>query len=135
MAIITQITITLRLILKVGSIKFLLYFIIFIFLCPEKLVQGIIYNTGKRKHVLPDTIQLITTYEEFHVFKMVDPCIYGLQIEKFIELWTNKNTGDSVLVLSKGTETKNFNSIRIIVEYIQWSAIIVYYSIFQSKRD
>jgi len=66
---------------------------------------------------------------------MVDPRIYGLQIEKFIELWTNKKTGDSVLVLSKGRETKNFNSIRIIVEYIQWSAIIVYYSIFQSKRD
>ena len=45
---------------------------------------------------------------------MVGPRSYGLQIEKFIELWTNKKkTGDSVLVQSKGTETIYFNSIRI----------------------
>jgi hypothetical protein len=48
---------------------------------------------------------------------MVDPRSYGLQIEKFIELWTNKKKiGDSVLVQSKGTETIYFNSIRIIIE-------------------
>ena len=48
---------------------------------------------------------------------MVDPRSYGLQIEKFIELWTNKKRiGDSVLVQSKGTETIYFKSIRIIIE-------------------
>ena len=48
---------------------------------------------------------------------MVDPRSYGLQIEKFIELWTNKKKiGDSVLVQSKGKETIYFNSIRIIIE-------------------
>jgi uncharacterized protein YfbU (UPF0304 family) len=48
---------------------------------------------------------------------MVDPRSYGLQIEKFIELWTNKKKiGDSVLVQLKGTETIYFNSIRIIIE-------------------
>jgi uncharacterized protein YfbU (UPF0304 family) len=61
---------------------------------------------------------------------MVDPRSYGLQIEKFIELWTNeKKIGDSVLqikiksnqkvlfkVQSKVKETIYFNSIRIIIE-------------------
>jgi hypothetical protein len=51
---------------------------------------------------------------EFHVFKMVDPRSYGLQIEKFIELWTNKKKiGDSVLVQSKGKETIYFNKTPI----------------------
>ena len=48
---------------------------------------------------------------------MVDPRSYGLQIEKFIELWTNKKKiGDSVLVQSKGKETIYFISMRIIIE-------------------
>jgi hypothetical protein len=48
---------------------------------------------------------------------MVDPRSYGLQIEKFIELWTNKiRIGDSVIVQSRSTETIYFKSIRIINE-------------------
>ena len=42
----------------------------------------------------------------------------GSNTQKFIELWTNKKqTGDSVLVQSKGTKTIYINSIRIIDNY------------------
>jgi hypothetical protein len=61
---------------------------------------------------------------------MVDPRSYSLQIEKFIELWTNKKKiGDSVLVQSKGKETIYFNSIRIIVLWIIECSVITLLSL------
>jgi hypothetical protein len=44
---------------------------------------------GRRKRN-PCPMRLWIWHIEFHVFKMVNPRSYGLQIEKFIELWTNK---------------------------------------------
>jgi len=41
--------------------------------------------------------------------------VYAGYTKKFIELWTNqKQTGDSALILSKGTKTIYVNSIRTI---------------------
>ena len=63
-------------------------------------------------------ILLYIWHVEFHVFKMVDPRSYGLQIEKCIELWTNKKKQVTVsLSNQKDTETIYFNSIRIISLY------------------
>jgi hypothetical protein len=53
------------------------------------LKKGGSRERGRRKRN-PCPMRLWIWHIEFHVFKMVNPRSYGLQIEKFIELWTNK---------------------------------------------